>query len=430
MMDSAVLIVKVSNKKTGLQSTDLQTLFYGDGSPDPYGSDKHALISWEVLEADSEMDSFSFVLSNPTLKLFDSPLLAKGNMLNIQFGEPGKLSTPKDFIITKRVGWRELTISGEAAEETLLGSGVANEKFENVSIADVAKTIFARDGLKAVIVTADPRSTKNHKTIQRTNETPYKFLRRMTKKLGLAYEVYVENGTGYFQPKKFSDEPAMILHYGTETEDAHYNLYDEPSYSDDQMNTATEETVRGQDLMNKTALEGKANNETSKQTALGKKSFMFDKSIGKFREAEPNKTKDTGRSVPTGVQSLEDTKGLADSSFDKKNSRQNNITWPLLGDATIRAKTPYQIACGVASIDGTRWYAEKVRHACDNGEFSTVLTLITNSTGLAPGAEAALPEADANKKNASNDSGKNGEVKYKYDDGKGKFVPTNVGGKT
>jgi len=425
MEDGGVLVCKASNPRTGLNDSDLGILFYGDGRADGFGTDKHALISWEVVDSEDKMDTFQFTLDNPTLRLIDDPRLAKGNLMRVQFGYPTNLSEVREFVITGRRGWRELTIFGELNSESKLATGVSNEKFENKSIAEVARILFSREGLKAEVDESDPISKKTQQVIQKTNETSFQFLRRMSTRLGLAYEVYVEGDVGYFRPKQFKETPSLLLKYGTENSEDDFVTIDDPTLNDSQTNTAIEETFRGQDLMNKKALEAKGNNANSKQTSLGKGTYYFDAALGKFKSKGPSKTADTGRSRVTSRQTIDEVQGMASSAFDKKAAKANSITWSIIGNPKIASKTTVQITCGVASIDGARWYLDEVRHQSEGGDYSTHLSLISNAVGKAVGTVEATPEGPTNVKSASENNSK--EVKYKFDSLKGKFTPTNIG---
>lgn len=418
MIDSAFFLASVENKKTGLKRTKLDTLFYGDGGPDSGDEKKHRLMDWEVTDSETYMDSFFFTLENGDLSLMDSPFFEKGTTLFFQYGYPGNMSQTYKGVVHSKAGWRVLSIQGGFSSEVAIANNMAMEKFTNRKLSEVAKILFEREGLKAEV---DDTSIVIPTIIKR-DETVLQFLKRKSKESGGAYEVYVENDTGYFVKKKLDSQPFYTLRWGTETTEADYVTIGEPKYDDDQQNTAIEETVKGFDLMEKKPIKEKANNDTSKQTSLGKGTYYFDETAGtrKFRPKSASAEEETGRAVPTQKQKPQEAGAQAGSSFDKKNAKAFKLTWVIEGDPLLRAKRIVFVDVPAKTIAG-RWYIEEVVHRSDMGGYKTTIKMIRNALGFAVGTVDATPQGGKNKKKPD-DKAKN-SVTYVFDKNKGTRVP-------
>ncbi|MEE8150651.1 MAG: hypothetical protein V3T43_02905 [Nitrosomonadaceae bacterium] len=409
---------KVSNNKTGLAPTDLTAVFYGDQVPETPESPKARMISWTVTDADKELDSFEFLLANDDLRLFDMPLFRKGNEIIFQFGTRDNLSRRYKGVISSRTGWRTIKISGRFKSEIAISNSQATEKFENMKISEIAEKLFEREGLTAFV---DDTKIKLNVVIKR-DETVLQFLKRKAGEIGGAYEVYVENEKGYFVKKDFTQRASMILRYATEKRESDYKTIGEPSYQDVQDNKATEETIKGFDVLEKKAIKSKGNNETSEQTSLGGGTAVFDASIGgfKFKPKGANKSEDTGKGKPTAKQKKNQADEEAKSKFDKKNTKAFKLGWKIEGDASVNAKILAEVDTDSTEISGL-WYVEKVTHKCVGGAYDTDLAMVRNASGKVDGLIDATPKAGTNKKKADEEA-KN-KQKYRFNKKTGKFGP-------
>lgn len=420
MTDPGFLIVEVENKKAGLPKTKLEKLFYGSGAKGPdSAANLHRLMSWEIVDSETEMDSFSFTLDNSDLSLFDSKLLAKGNKVTMKFGTEKKMSLPMTGVIQSVTGWRTMTVSGNFSGEIALANNQATEKFLKKKYSQIAQELFIRAGLKAVV-----EDTKMVIPVTiRTNATMYQFLKKLTDDLQGAYEVYVDGDTGYFVKKGFKAAPITVLRYGTEASERDYRTVGEPHFESIQQNVATEETVRGFDLLEKKPIDASASNKTSEQKSLGSGTFYHDEAAGvrKFAPATATATKESGRITTTQKQKEEEAKNVAGSAYDSKNARAFTLKWSIIGDQSISAKKLVQVQCDAKSVSG-KWYVERVRHS--GSPFMTELFMIRNALGQAIGTQAATPIGGENKQKAAEGSGQ----LVKWSDQGGNRVPVGGGG--
>lgn len=411
-------LAKVSNLKTGLPPTDLTATFYGDGLPETEEVPTDRMISWSVVDADKELDSFEFVLANDDLKLFDSKLFRKGNEIEFQYGTRINMSKKFKGIISSRSGWRTMKVSGRFKSEIAISNRQATEKFENVSISDIADILFIREGLIPIV---DSTRTKLNVVIKR-DETTLQFLKRKAREIGGSYVAYVEGDKGYFVKKDFKQQASIVLRYGKEKTDADYITIGQPNYKDEQDNKITEETVKGFDVLEKKSVKGKGNNETSDQTSLGKGTAVFDGAVGGFVLKPPgvNKSGETGRGKPTAKQKQDQADDQAKGKFDKENSKAFTLKWTIMGDADISAKKVAQVETDSSEVSGL-WYLEKVTHKCVGGAYDTVLDMIRNASGKVPGTKDATPKAGTNSKKA--DANSKNKQTYKFNTGTGVFNP-------
>lgn len=404
-------IGKVSNLKTGLIPTDLTATFYGDQLPETLEVPTARMISWTVIDADKELDSFELVLANDDLKLFDSPLFRKGNEIEFQYGTRFNMSKKFKGVISSRTGWRTMKVSGRFKSEIAISNRQAVEKFENLKLSDVADILFNREGLTPIVDDTKERLG----SIIKGDETVLQFLKRKARDLSGSYEAYVEGDKGYFIKKNYAQAASLVLRYGKERREADYITIGEPSYKDIQDNKAVEETIKGFDVLKKKSIKGKGNNETSEQTSLGKGTYIFATAIGgKFKKKGVNKSADTGRGKPTAKQKQGQAEEQAKSKFDKSNSKAFELSWTIMGDADVSAKIIIQVETDSTEISGL-WYAEKVTHKCVGGAYDTTLNMIRNASGKVPGSKDATPKAGTNTKKADVDA-KNKQV-YKFSGG-------------
>lgn len=411
-------LAKVSNTKTGLALTDLTATFYGDQLPENPETPKARLISWSVIDADKELDSFEFMLANDDLKLFDSPLFRNGNEIEFQFGTRLNLSRKFKGVISSTTGWRTMKVSGRFKSEISISNRQASEKFENKTLSEVAEILFIREGLTPVV---DKTKIKLNVIIKR-DETVLQFLKRKSIAIGGSYVTYVEGNKGFFVKKDFNQTPRLVLRYGKERSDADYKTIGEPNYQDVQDNKATEETVKGFDVLNKKPVKGKGNNETSDQTSLGKGTAIFDTAIGgfKFQKKAALKSEETGKATPTVKQNQIEADDHAKGKFDTKNSKSFKLKWVIVGDANVSAKVVAQVETDSVKVSGL-WYIEKVMHKGVGGSYDTSIDMIRNASGKVPGSKDATPKAGTNEKKADADG--DNKQEYKFNKLTGVFNP-------
>ena len=420
VLPGGFFFASVSNKQQGIADTDLGPMFYGDGlNETPEEPFKERLLSWRVVDSEKEMDSFEFTLDNNDMALWDSPLLQKGNSVNIRYGSEGNFAGPFEGVITGRSGWRTVVITGEFKGELALSNIQKAEKFLQKKLSDIASELFIREGLVPEV----EDSVLVLPVVIRRDETVLQFLKRKAKETGGAWEAYVEGNRGFFIRKQLEKKPSLILRYATEEQDSDYRTIGEPNFRDEQKNTATEEKVRGFNMKDKKAIDESANNESSTQTALGKGTFYFDAASGtrKYRPPTARATAETGRSVPTQKQTKAEASGVAGSKFDKKNAKAFSLDWTVLGDASIKAKTTAQVICPSQFISDTRWYIEQVEHGGDAGSFNTTIKMISNASGETAQTEEATPSGGTNTKKADPEA--NNKIVYKFDPVRGTRVP-------
>lgn len=329
MIESGIFLATVENKKLKVKK-DLVEIFYGSGGPDSKATPNARLMRWEVKDSEEKMDSFSFTLENGDMSLFDSPYFAMGNTVMFQFGYPGNLAGPFKGVITNRTGWRTLQIHGEFASEIKIATGVASEKFVKKKLSDIAKELFAREGLKAVV---DDTKLVLDVVIKR-DETTLQFLKRKAKECGSTWQVYVEGDTGYWVKKQLDKAPGFTLKFATEANDSEYVTLEDPEFRHEQSNTSTQETVKGFDMLNGKSIKAKADIKTSTQPTLGTGSYYFDEAAGtrKLKPATARKTEDTGQSKTTARQTPSEAKNVAGSEFDLKFAKAFNLRWRIIGD--------------------------------------------------------------------------------------------------
>lgn len=411
----------VSNKKNGLVRTNLIPVFYGGEGQDSTETPRERMISWEIIDNEEEMDEFSFVLENDDLALFDSPLFLKGNTIEFQFGYNGNMSETFTGVISSRTGWREMRIAGQFKNEIAITNRQATQKWANKSLRQIAIELFQAEGL---IPEVDSTEATNRvlTNVVRNNETVYQFLKRKSGDIEGTFQVYVEGDRGFFVQKKLAQAPSIILKYGTEIIDSDYITIGEPEFTDEQEQTATEETVKGFDLLKKKPIQEKGNNSESSQTSLGQGSYFFDQAIGGFKYREPaaQKSAETGKAKATQKQSTDTAKSEAQGSFDKKNAKAYGLRWTIIGNPKARAKQTIEVECSSKIISGI-WYSPKVVHSCTGGAYDTTFEMQRNAQGQVPGTEKATPKGGNNNKKA--DTEKSNERAYIYDDRSGKFKP-------
>lgn len=415
----AFFLAKVSNPKAGLVLTDLEPLFYGDGAPETEKEPKERLISWAVRDREEKMDEFEFVLENNDMTLWDSEWLKIGNTVQFSYGRGDQMAGPFVGKITYRSGWRTIKIAGEFENEIKITQTQVTEKFLKKKYSQIAQELFVREGLKAVVDATD----KTYDVTIRRDETVFQFLKRLAGEIPGDYQVYVDGDTGYFVKRKVDAAPNYILKYGTEDTDEEYQTIGEPEFTNDQRNTATQETVRGFDMLNKKAIEEKGNNDGSKLTSLGKGTYYFDEAAGtrKLRPAQAQRPAETGLTKQTPKQTKGEALDLAQAGFDKKANKQFQLSWTVEGNPRFKAKKVVMVECPSKAISG-RWYIEEVEHTGDGGSMNTTLKMVRNALGQAT-TTSPSPLGGKNEKAADTKA----KVVYVFDEKKGTRVPVKKG---
>ena len=165
------------------------------------------VISWTFDDNESKADKLQLTVDNWDLANFDTPVWAKGNIIEVAFGYVGNMSPARELIIKSVKGSTKLTV--EAYSKKFLMDRITRCRvFENVTRSDVAKRIASENGFAGELQLIE-ETKKVLPFLTQARQTDAKFLRKLASKEG--FEFYVDFSGFHFHKRQVGRRPLKKL---------------------------------------------------------------------------------------------------------------------------------------------------------------------------------------------------------------------------
>ena len=356
------------------------------------------LLSLEYEDHERKADQLKLVLQNEDLVHFDDPILRKGNRVLVSWGYPGNFSPPREVVITKIEGFRQLTV--EALDKgILLNKFSRSECFENVTRAEVAQIIAERNGFGA-----DQQFIQEtgivYPTIAQARLTDAQMMRRLARKEG--YEFFIDFDGFHFHERVLEQAPIRSFVY--------YNAIDNPtgildiSINNDVYAKPGRIRTKAIDPDTKQVVEGVGDNDTTSRKGTGEKAELFltrdvASDVGLQLEIRQVDAGDWSR--PAAVQGetgRADVKRDADKRYRRAAQTSVEMMLSVIGDPSLIAKTVIRVE-GVGKRLTGNYYVRSANHNVKVQGYTTTLDLISDGTkGYVQPGDILLSEEKQNKK--------------------------------
>jgi len=336
------------------------------------------LVSFSFEESESKAAQVSLVLDNYDLTLFDREDLASGAVLEVSWGYPALMSTPRRVVLRRLKGFQTLTLDGQATS-VLLNRIARTRTFAGLTRSEVVRRVASEQGFEGerlrVEVTSEPLDV-----VHQAGETDARFLRRLAAREGFDFRV---DDTGlHWGPRDQSTPPARVF---TWFSDQVAGDVLSGSVESDLTRRVGRVEVRGRDPMRKVTVEAKATGDSTARATLGEVVEVVDPDMG----TTSLQTRNAAASVHAAAASTERAaQREADARFRHAERASVKVTLEVVGDPTLRANTIVELR-GLSAYLSGRYHVDEAKHSVSGSGYTTTLRLTRDAVGAR--AKAASP---------------------------------------
>lgn len=335
--------------------------------------------SLEYVDSEKSTDTLQLRVDNWDLANFDDPVWRKGNIVEVMWGYPGRMSPPRKMVIQKVTGFQELTI--EARDKgVLLNLATKARAFEGKTYSQIVEEIAEENGFgpdnRYIEVTEEIIPIVNQARL-----TDGQFLKRLAYKNG--FQFYIDFDGLHWHDRVIRQE-----------------LYREFSWLDANLNTQAIQAIsienditgkpgkftkKGRDPASKQDIEESGSNEGTDKESLADIIEFFDPETREFHERDRrDKVPDavvSSDTAPTAESTSSKAKKLADGKYKKTQQTAVKATFTVLGDPLMVAKTVIKVS-GLGKRLSGRYYVKKVKHSIGEGYLMEISGVSDGTAGL------------------------------------------------
>ncbi len=348
------------------------------------------LISFTFAESEKKADSATLELRNVDLTLFENEDIAAGKTLEVSWGYPDQMSSPRRIVIKKRKGFEKLRVEGRA-ESVQLDRVKKTRAFESKSRPDIARAIAEEHGYASSAQFIDPAGEALD-MVNQAGETDAQFMTRLAREEGARF--FIDDAGFHFREERQDAAPSLALHWrGGETGEI-------ISIGEVDINTARRAgkvTVKGRDPIEKKTISESADNDSEKRFALSDFIEVIDPDKGGSVLQKKNATSDEGASSAKDAKAA---KAEAARRFKAAERESIKITLTARGNPTLRAKTIVRLEGISKTLSGNYRITDattKVTSAGYTVELKTVRDGTSSANGNHKGDKNDKKEKDKKK---------------------------------
>lgn len=362
-------------------------------------------------EDEKAADKLTLQINNFDLIEFDRPYWRKGNLVEVAWGYPGRMTPTRSALIQNVKGFQALTIEA-------LGKGIAMHKeqksrsFVGKTRSQVAAAIAAENGYGPSVQHIEETGVV-YDSIEQVRETDASFLMRLAKREG--FEFFVDFDGFHWHRRKLG-QPAV----------REYEFYTDPTmgdiYSINVENDVTTKpaaiTMVGRDLLEKKDIKVQASESDTKRIGLAPALEVVDPRTG-----ASTLQAGTGQSLllHTTEPNASSAKRVADGIYQNSILTTVELSVVAVGDPEQLAKTIVTMK-GIRSLSGN-YYVPNVKHTVDGSGYKMTMKMKRDGrTMLQPaGAPAKAKQNDTPAANDPNQlqprevvDGRTGQTQIQY----------------
>lgn len=332
------------------------------------------LMSFTFTESEKKADSATLELRNTDLSLFENEDIAAGKTLEVSWGYPGRMSSPRRVVIKKRKGFEKLRIEGRA-ESAQLDRVKKTRGFESKSRPDVARAIAEEHGYAPSAQFVGPPGEALD-MVNQAGETDAHFLSRLAREEGVHF--FIDDAGFHFREERQEAAPTLALRWrGGDTGEI-------ISIGDVDINTARRAgkvTVKGRDPLEKTTISESADNDSEKRFALSDFIEVIDPDKGGSVLQSKNATSDESASSAKDANAA---KAEASRRFKTAERESIKITLTARGNPALRAKTIVRLEGISKTLSGNYRITDATTKVAATG-YTIELNTVRDGTSAADG---------------------------------------------
>ena len=331
------------------------------------------VLSFKYTDRERKADLCKLTIDNSDLSNFDDPVWRKGGILIVSWGYPAAMSPAREVVITAVKGFRTLDVEAEA-RSVELNRVVRTRSFENVTVADVARTIASDAGFGPDQQQVDDTG-EVLPVVTQARLTDAQFLRRWASRLG--FEFFVDFDGLHFHPRRLGERPVRVIRYFTDP--GLGDVLEDPSVENDVTARPGRVRVRGRDPMTRQDIDVQADNDTdADRDTLAPVIDIIDPETGNARTVERRLGSEDV--VPTADATSTQATARARARFRRAQQVAVKMRVPIVGDPLLFAKTVVQVE-GMGRRLSIRYYVEEVEHDLSPSGYTCNLRLVSDGHG-------------------------------------------------
>lgn len=295
---------------------------------------------------------------NWDLSHFDNPVWRKGNILEVQWGYPGNVSLPEQFVIRSVTGGSTMLMIVAHSKGVLMNLKPGLRVFDNTTRSEVATKIAREYGYgEELIQVEDTKVRLRH--VSQGPLTDAQFLKKLALKEG--FEFYVDASGFHFHRRNLAQKPVKELtYYTSETGD----LIDF-DIENDITALPGKVTAKGIDPLNKKKLSESADKSTSRD-GLGSVLEVIDPVTGKTSLQSRVASEET---VHTTESDSTSAGRQANAKFRDAQALTVKLAGQAVGDPQIRKGRIVKIS-GIGKRLSGNYYIKETTHRIDQGGYT------------------------------------------------------------
>lgn len=170
------------------------------------------IVGFEYEDSESKADTCKLTVDNYDLTAYDNPIWKKGNILEVTWGYPGRMSPTRKCLITKVSGFNKLTIEAVALS-VLLNNAKQCRTWENKTYSQIASEIAVEWGYEVEDQHIE-RTDQVFEVVTQAQESDATFLKRLANAIG--YQFWIDFLGFHFHTRDLQQVPHRRYVYFTD----------------------------------------------------------------------------------------------------------------------------------------------------------------------------------------------------------------------
>jgi hypothetical protein len=329
------------------------------------------VLTFDYTDSDNKADKLVLTVDNRSLQNFDDPVWRKGSTLIVSWGYPGRMSPPREVVVTSVKGFTILQIEAlaQSIKMNLVPRGTT---YNNKKISEIAALIAARYGFGPTAQhIQDTEIVREHTAHGRLTDA--QFLKKWARRLG--FEFYVDFDGFHFHERNLGDRPIRTLVYRTDQGGG--DFIGDPNVDNDVTAAPAKVKVKGRDPLEKTDLDASADNDSDRDRET---LTEISEIVGEFDDNATTVREIGSTAVVDNVENATDATATAKAKFRRAQLMAIKMTADIIGDPLLAAKSVVKID-GMGQRLSVRYYLKEVKHSLGSGGYKSTLSLVSDGHG-------------------------------------------------
>lgn len=334
------------------------------------------VVSFSFEDCADRAAQASLELDNFDLAFFDQDALVGGSLLEVSWGYPGAMATPRRLVVKRIKGFQTLSVEARALS-VLMSQQSKTRSWTAARYSDIAHQIAAEQGF---VTTDIELSTEATGTVHQAGESDAQLLRRLAAELGFVFDVD-ETGFQFHAARRGSPPTHVLTWYSDPGRGEVMSVHVDCELG----RRAGRVEVRGRDPIAKRTITASATHATAKRPTLAEVVEVVDPETGSTALQQRNATASIHPSaVATPMQAAQE----ADARYVRAEQQAVNLSVQVVGDPTLRAKAVVEMR-GISRLLSGKYYVNEARHVISSQGYTVELKLSRDGTGLRRDASVA-----------------------------------------